>query len=528
MSSYNKLNGTHTSERNDLLTKILRDEWGFRGFVMTDWFGGRDRQAQMNAGNDLIMPGSTSQMDEILTAVKNGKLDVKVLDQNVERILNIIVRMPSFQNYKYSDHPDLKTHAVLSRDAAAESMVLLKNSNSALPLKKNLKVALFGNVSYETIIGGTGSGQVSVAYTVSIAQGLKNSGYSVHDELAQGYLTHIREDKLAHPQKQKLTLGTPRMIPEWEPAIKTIGNSANEADLAIFTIGRNAGEGADRKVTDNFNLTDNEKLTIKQISEAFHQKGKKLIVVMNIGGVIETSSWQSNADGILLAWQPGLEAGNAVADVLKGLVNPSGKLAITFPVKYEDVPSAKNFPGTPENNPTEVIYEEGIYVGYRYYNSFGIKPAYPFGFGLSYSKFNYSNLKLSQLKFNNKLSASATITNSGTIAGKEVVQLYLSAPQNKLEKPLEELKGFAKTRLLKPGESQTLTFTLYPKDLASFNTPSSAWVADAGKYIVKIGASSEDIKLSKGFTLSKTITVEKVHKALVPQVTIKELTKGSR
>ncbi|WPV01948.1 glycoside hydrolase family 3 C-terminal domain-containing protein [Mucilaginibacter sp. cycad4] len=527
MSSYNKINGVYTSESNDLLTKILRGEWGFHGFVMTDWYGGRDKVAQVMAGNDLIMPGSSTQLAQILAAAQNGSLDIKVLDRNVEHILNIILKMPTFLKYRYSNTPNLKAHALLAMNAAAESMVLLKNNQNTLPLGKNIKVALFGNTSFETVIGGTGSGQVNVRYSVPIAEGLANAGYQVNKELWQKYTAHLQQDKLDHPQHQKLTLGTPHMAAEWNPA-DIVNKCAEDADVAIFSIGRNAGEGADRVVKGNFNLSPIEEDIIKNISEAFHAKGKKLIVILNIGGVIETGSWEKNADAILLTWQPGIEAGNAVADILGGAVNPSGKLATTFPVKYEDCPSSKTFPGSPANKPTEAIYNEGIYVGYRYFHSFGVKPAFPFGFGLSYTKFNYSNLKVGSVKFDKKLSVSVNITNVGSKAGKEIVQLYLSAPQGTLDKPLEELKGFSKTRLLEPGETQTLTFTIRPKDLASFNTALSAWVADAGKYIVRIGASSEDIKLNKEFKLVKSVVVEKVQHVLVPQVSITELKMDSK
>lgn len=525
MSSYNKINGTYTSESNDLLTKILRDEWGFKGMVMTDWYGGKDPAAQMNAGNDLIEPGSDSKTKAIIDAVSKGSLKVKIIDQNVERILKCILKTPSFQQYKYSNLPDLKTHAAIARSCAAESMVMLSNKNNDLPLKKGVKVALFGNACYETIIGGTGSGQVNVAYSVSIAEGLKNAGYSINEDLKKNYTKHIQQDKIANPKNKSAMLGTPRMIPEWPATADFIEKSASDADVAIFTIGRNAGEGADRKVQGNFNLSDSEKITIKNIADAFHSKHKKLVVLLNIGGVIETTSWKDNADAILLVWQPGQEAGNAVADVLSGAVNPSGKLATTFSVKYEDEPSAKNFPGIPVDHPAEVIYEEGIYVGYRYFNSFGVKPSYPFGYGLSYTQFAYGNLKLSSATFNNKITVTVTITNTGKVAGKEIVQLYLNAPTSKLDKPSEELKGFGKTALLKPGASQAITFTLTAEDLASFTTSQSSWIADAGNYVVKIGASSEEIRLTKTFTLAKDIQVEKVTKAVVPQVTINELKK---
>ncbi len=521
MSSYNKINGTYTSESNDLLTKILRDDWGFKGMVMTDWFGGHDPVAQMKAGNNLLEPGTPKQQQAIIDAVKNGTLDVKVLDQNVERVLLYILKTPSFRKYQYSDKPDLKAHAALSREAAAQGMVLLKNENAALPLSKGQKVALFGVGSYKPVIGGTGSGAVVVAYKAALEEGLSQMGYTPDGSLKTLYTAQISADLKAHPEKN-MVLGSPHLVPEPDLNADAINAAANQDDIAIFTIRRNAGEGADRKVAD-FNLSDVETTQIKAVADAFHAKGKKLVVVLNIGGVIETASWRDIPDAILLAWQPGLEAGNAIADVLSGSVDPSGKLAQSFPVKYEDVPSAKYFPGTPADHPTEVVYQEGIYVGYRYYNTFGVKTAYPFGYGLSYTKFAYSGLTLSAASFHNKLEATVTITNTGSVAGKEVVQLYLKASRGGLDKPSEELKGFAKTRLLKPGEAQTLTLTLTERDLTSFNTDASAWIADAGKYEVKIGASSEDIKLAKSFTLAKTMTVEKVHKALAPQVAIDEL-----
>jgi beta-glucosidase len=523
MSSYNKINGTYTSERKDLLTDILRSEWGFKGMVMTDWYGGRDAVAQMAAGNDLIEPGSASKSADIVKAVKEGRLDETVLDQNVERILTYVLKTPAFQKYPYSDRPDLKAHAGLTRMAAAESMVLLKNSKGVLPLKKDLKVALFGNASYETFIGGTGSGEMHTAYTVSIAEGLTKAGYNVNKDLAGGYMAHLQAYKLAHPKKTTITVGAPRLAPEFEPVQNSIDKNATDADVAIFTIGRNAGEGGDRKVAGDFNLSDAEKSLLKNIADAFHAKGKKLIVIINSGGVIETASWRDNADAILLAWQPGIEAGTAVADVVSGTINPSGKLATTFPIKYEDEPSAKNFPGVPANNPKEVVYEEGIYVGYRYFNTFSVKPAYEFGYGLSYTTFSYSNVKLKSSTFNGSIKASVTITNTGSIPGKEVVQLYVSAPQTTLDKPSEELRAFAKTALLQPGKSQTIIFNLKPEDLASFDTNASAWIADAGTYTVKIGASSRNIKGVASFSLPKEIVVEKVYKALSPQVTITEL-----
>jgi beta-glucosidase len=282
---------------------------------------------------------------------------------------------------------------------------------------------------------------------------------------------------------------------------------------------------------------DSEKALIKNITDAFHAKGKKVVVVLNIGGVIETASWRDQVDGILLAWQPGLEAGNAITDVLSGKVDPSGKLATTFPVNYSDDATAKNFPGKelplPDGQkpnlmmgrPAEVVYEEGIYVGYRYYNTFDVKTAYPFGYGLSYTKFKYSDLKLSSKTLDGSITATITVTNTGAVAGREVVEVYVSAPAGKLQKPSEELRAFGKTKTLRPKESQTLSFTLMAKDLESFDTAKSAWIAEGGDYTLKIGASSADIKKTARFNLPNTLLLEKVHNVMKPQVTIAELKK---
>ncbi|MBL4559373.1 MAG: glycoside hydrolase family 3 C-terminal domain-containing protein [Labilibaculum sp.] len=522
MSSYNKVNGTYTPESYDLLTKILRNEWGFEGCVVTDWGGGRDDVAQMKAGNDLIMPGADSKRKAIIDAVKNGTLEMKILDENVARILHVIIQSPSYKNYHFSNSPDLDDHAKLARVAVAESIILLKNDNNILPISQNSKVALFGCASYDTYSGGTGSGEVYSKYKVTIAEGLKNQGFENDQKLESVYLTHIEQDKIDFPRPKK-TLGKVRMTPEKEFSMVDIEKAAIDNDFAIITIGRVAGEGKDVEIEEGFNLNELEKKQIKSISEVFHAKGKKLIVIINSGNTIETASWRDYADAILLPWMAGQESGNAIADVLTGSVNPSGKLTVTFPIKYEDVSSSNNFPGIPERRPKEVTYEEGIYVGYRYFNTFNVKPAYEFGYGLSYTRFEYSRLKLSSSKFDNELKVEVTVKNTGKVAGKEIVQLYLSAPAKNIDKPSAELKGFVKTVLLKPGESQTLTMTLRSEQLASFITVRSAWIAEAGDYQVNIGASSEDIKLSKSFTLNNELEVEKVNKVFVPQVQINEL-----
>lgn len=537
MSSYNLVNGTYTSENYDLLTTILRKEWGYKGFVMTDWFGGKDPVAQMKAGNNLLMPGTPKQTEAIIDAVKNGTLDEKILDENVEGILNVMLQSPAFKNYKFSNKPDLKKDAEISREAATEGMVLLKNDDNTLPLKSQKNISLFGNNSYELIAGGTGSGDVNKAYTVSLLQGLTNAGYVVNNDIKSNYISYLADQHAKHP---KGNFFQEFMHPTPPPAENMFDNDfinkqAVASDVAIISIGRNAGEGRDRKIENDFNLSDTEKTILKTVADAFHAQHKKVVVVLNIGGVIETASWRDEVDAILLAWQPGLEGGNAMADILSGKVNPSGRLATTFPVKYEDVSSAKNFPGKefPEKAttgnfgmkqiPAEVTYEEGVYVGYRYFNTFNVKPAYEFGYGLSYSNFTFGNIKLSSSTFNNNITATLTITNQGKYAGKEVVQIYISAPHTNIDKPAEELKAFAKTKLLKPGEAQTLKFTLTAADLASFYTDKESWIADAGKYTLKAGASSTDIRLTADFNVPNEIVVEKVNKALSPQVSINEM-----
>lgn len=533
MSSYNLINGTYTSESRGLLTDILRKEWGFKGFVMTDWFGGKNPVAQMNAGNDLLEPGVLAQSEAITNGVKSSSITMAQLDQNVTHILNIVLKSPAFKHYKYSDKPDLKADAQVSRSAATEGMVLLKNDDHVLPLEHGKHVALFGNTSYDLIAGGTGSGDVNKAYVISLNRGMANAGYQVAPSLSSTYRTWITEQKAKRP-KPKMVFLAPPPIAEMDVDAALAEKEAAANDLAIITIGRLAGEGGDRSVED-FSFTSAEHNLVNNVSKAFHDKGKKVIVVLNIGGVSEVASWRDNADAILLAWDPGLEGGNAIADVLTGRVNPSGKLATTFPMTYADVPSSKTFPGhtlpsagnKPGNplmgRPSEVTYDEGIYVGYRYYSTFKVKPAYEFGYGLSYTDFKYSNFKLSSENFKGKVTASVLITNKGKVAGKEVVQLYISAPASMMDKPERELKGFAKTRLLQPGEAQLVNFTITAADLASFYTPTSSWTAEKGDYKIMIGASSTDIKASGKIKLDKNMMVEKVHKALAPARPVKEL-----
>jgi beta-glucosidase len=522
MSSYNKINGIYTSQSKDLITTVLQDEWKFKGLVMTDWFSGDDGAAQMNAGNHMLMPGTKNQYNQIIAASKNGSLSEERLNKNVEKVLELILRSNTFKKYKYTDKPNYKENVTVAIEAATEGIVLLKNNDNSLPLKdKKTKIALFGNASYKTVTGGSGSGDVNKAYSVSIYKGLQNT-FEISRDFENMYSKYMTKAESELPKPTIWFMPMPA-IAEKEITKEEAQGYASKNDVAILTIRRTSGEFVDRKVEDDYLLNDVEKSNIKNVSEAFHAKKKKLIVLLNIGGVIEMKSWEANADAIILTWQAGQEAGKAIASIVNGEVNPSGKLATTFPVKYEDLASADGFPGTPDSLPTSVQYKDGIYVGYRYFEKFKVPVLYEFGYGLSYTKFDYSNIKISSSSFKDKVLVTLDVTNTGTVAGKEVVELYIGAPTATLDKPIKELKAFSKTDLLQPGKKVTLTFTINKIDLTSFNENQSAWVADAGEYRAYIGTSSKNIKLTTYFTLPKTLIVKKVNDVLAPVEKIEEL-----
>lgn len=516
MDSYNKLNGDFTQYSRDLLTTILRDEWGYRGVVVSDWTNLRDTPKQVYAGTDLLEPGNKAQVDAIVAAVKNGTLDINDVNTNVKRVLEYIVKTPRFKGYKYSDHPDLKAHALITRQAATEGMVLLKNDNNTLPFDSKIKnVALFGKISYMLYAGGTGSGDVNKPYVVDLKQGLTNAGYQLDSNIEKLYQKYFEFGKLSQKISSQRYGSFAPYAPEdriEEPILGkyVYGNYAGKSDVAVITIGRSSGEGGDRKSAD-FCLDAGEQEMIGDVCDAFHHASKKVVVILNVGGVIETASWKNEPDAILLAWQPGQEGGNSIADVLSGKVSPSGKLPDTFPVNLDDVPSTKNFPydtdymdltfsSTPTNidrNIGYTDYEEGLNMGYRYFATSGKAVSYPFGYGMTYSKFEYSDAKIK--KSGKNYIATITVKNVGNSNAKEVVELYVSAPKGKLEKPAMELKAFAKTRELKPGESERLAMTFSNYDLASYDMAAHSWITDAGTYQAKFAASSEDIRQTVAF-----------------------------
>ncbi len=532
MSSYNQMNGEYTQQKVDLLTTVLRDEWGFKGIVMTDWGNKAGTVKSAKAGNDLMEPGNQNEIDRIVAGVQDGTISMAELDRNVRNMLNYIVRTPHFKGYKFSNKPDLKAHAAVARKAAAEAIVLLRNENEALPLKGNEKVALYGISAIDFVAGGTGSGDVNKAYVVNMEDAMKAAGFTLDQNLADYYKAFIAYDK-AQTALNGTTFSwfSRRKLAEIAIPTAAIENEAKANDVAVVVLGRNAGEGADRKQIDDFELTTVERELLRDVSTAYHAAGKKVVVVLNIGGVIETASWKNMVDAIVLPWSPGQEGANAVADILTGKVNPSGKLPMTFPVNFMDHPSSANFPYNytnqgnnrgfggfggqrqPRKDVDYTDYAEGIWVGYRHFTTKGVEVSYPFGFGLSYSYFVYSKPVVKATA--DGFEASVTVTNQGKVAGKEAVQVYVHAPEGGLEKPDRELKAFAKTKLLAPGESQVVTVKVDNYSLASFNEATSAWEAPAGNYSVMFGANVSDIRAQAAYKLGKAKSWA-VHNVLAP------------
>lgn len=516
MSSYNLVNGTYVPESDYLLTDVLRNEWGFEGMVVTDWFGGQNPPAMISAGNDLLEPGTNRQWKALTEAADNGELSEADIDRAAERILTLVFNSKKMQNYTYDNTPDLKAHAEITRKSAAEGMVLLKNDD-ALPLAKGLNVALLGTTSYSFIAGGTGSGDVNEAYTVSLEEGLTNTGYKVNELAKNAFEEHRIANAEGFKQPEGMdVIFNPFSPPEMNYTPVQLEEIAASSDVGILTLGRNAGEGGDRKEVDDFLLTEVEQKIISEATKAFHAVGKKLLVVLNIGGVIETASWKAQPDGILLAWQGGQEGGNSVADILSGRVNPSGKLPMTFPVNLKDHASHANFPKGGEQwslpqmltglmfpqgerpddekvrNRDYTHYDEGIYVGYRHFDKTNMEVSFPFGYGLSYTNFEYG--ELNTMVENDTINVSFAVSNIGGFTGKEVIQVYAEKLKSSIDRPAQELKAFTKTGSLQAGAMDSIAIQIPVKELRYWDEAAKAWALEKGAYNIKVGASSRDIR----------------------------------
>ena len=524
MTSYNFINGEHAAESKRLLTDILRDEWGFEGAVMTDWNGGYDDAAIVRAGNEMIQPGRDERYVNLLNAIHDGSLSMDDVDRAVTRILELVVRTPKFKGYKPSESPDLKAHAKVCKKVADEGVVLLKNNSAALPMSKDNEIALFGVTSYDFIAGGTGSGNVNRPYVVDLMSGLTNVGFRLDPELDAFYKDYMKAEAVRCGRIN----GDNKWFIDRERAIEVIPDdlivkAAANADDAVITIGRVFGEGKDRDYYHSYLLSDREKELISKVSESFHKAGKKVTVILNVGGLVEMTSWQDKVDAIVLCWQPGQEGGNTVASVLSGDVNPSGHLPATISTEYALEPTAKNFPQVYADKPFNYSYyrqlldrklplhtvrnidyteyEEGIYVGYRYFNTFAPKAvAYPFGFGLSYTTFDFNDMKVESAE--GGWNVSVVVTNTGKVSGKDVVQLYVRAPKGKLDKPERELKGFAKTPEIAPGEICEVTIHVPAGSLASYDEQTGSWVIEPGKYVFMASKDASDCTLKKSVNVA--------------------------
>ena len=522
MTSYNYINGRYTSEDRGLLEDILRGEWGFEGAVMTDWGGGVDAVKQMWAGNDMLQPGRYEDVMAIVEGVQSGKLSQADLDRNVRRVLELIVRSPRFAGYQYSNKPDLKAHAALTREVASEGFVLLKNDGDVMPLAKGEKVALFGSASYDFIAGGRGSGDVNKAYVVDLRDGLIGNEFVLNESLDKLYKKHMeKEEKRLAPIVALRQWYVYNIRPnEMKDPYAFVRGTANDSNVAIITISRNSAEAFDRHVVRDFQLSINETALLNAVSREFHAQGKKVIVVLNVCGPVEVASWRDKVDGILVCWMPGQEGGNSVADVLLGRVSPSGHLPMTFPMTYADVPS-QNFPiNVPETglnqsfeNQSKVCqpydipnvdytnYEEDIYIGYRHFATRNVPVAYPFGYGLTYSKFEASAMQT--IKTKEGFEVTCKVSNVGKFPAKQVVQLYSTELAPETDRPAIELRGYKKTPLLQPGESCEVTIAISNDDLAPYSEKESAWKVRKGDYRLSLGFDSATLPLSKVVTIKK-------------------------
>lgn len=532
MAAYNKLNGKYCTQNAWLLTKVLREDWKYDGLVMTDWFAGDDPIEQVQAGIDLIMPGDDGVVQTLLDAYRRNLLKEETINNRVTNVLKLIAKTPKDQGYKPSCRLDLETHREVAYEAALEGFVLLKNER-ALPINSEARVAVFGLGSYYTVKGGLGSGGSYPRHVVTIIEGLKDRGAKIDEELDEKYrsiapkwyvmpseidfvnmLREARIEALRESSGEWLSLlmvdFTESMfealrvmhIPEDFFDDEFLNRIASKNDVALITISRVSSESYDRlPLKGDYYLRDDELNLVERVSQAFHRCSKKVVVVLNVPGPIDIVSWRDYVDAIIVAWLPGQEAGKAIADVILGKASPSGKLPLTWPRDLYETPAMKNYPGEPRNNPVKIVYEEGIYVGYRYYDTFNVEPAYEFGYGISYTDFEYKDLEIE--KEGDHIKIRLKVKNIGEHPGREVVQVYVKSPRGGMEKPAQELKGFHKTRLLNPKEEEIVEISIPIKYLASFN--GSIWIVEKGVYEFKVGASSRRIKLSGSIVIEDNV-----------------------
>ncbi len=514
MTSYNYVNGTLAAENYDLATGVLRNDWGYNGLVITDWAAGLYSDKMVASGNDIIQPGSDEHYKRLVKSMDDGSLPMATVDTAVTRLLRLIVKCPRFKGYEYSNKPNLEHNASVARKAAEEGIVLLKNDEASLPLAPESKIALFGVTSYEFITGGTGAGNVNGSYVIDLKQGLSDAGFSLDkttDDFYTDCLKYERFNTRRINSKFSQWFVDAERPAEALPSRAALEQAAKEADKAVITIGRIFGEGKDRLYQFSYLLSADEMRLIKEVSTAFHNEGKKLIVVLDVGGIVDLTAWRDMADAIVVSWLPGCEAGHAIASVLSGKENPSGRLPMSIPISYYDDPTAGTMPQILTDRPINysfyrpapigvtkrydienidyVNYREGIYSGYRHYVTDKVRTAFPFGFGLSYTEFKYSDMSVNDA--GEAYVVKVNVENTGKYSGKEVVQIYVKAPGKDMDKPARELKGFAKTGLLTPGQSQTVEIRIPKNLLASYDEQQSGWATEKGTYSFIVAKNAE-------------------------------------
>ncbi|WP_044482199.1 glycoside hydrolase family 3 C-terminal domain-containing protein [Paenibacillus antibioticophila] len=499
MAAYNKINGEYCSENQTLLNDILREEWGFEGFVVSDWGAVSERDVALSAGMDLEMPGSNGVGSEkILNAINNGDLSEETLDSAVERILTVIFKAQ--ENIKHQAAYDPDAHHRLAREAAAESMVLLKNEDQILPLRKQGKIALIGAFTKNPRYQGAGSSRVNPTKLDNPYLEITQKAKEAQFKYAKGYsleTDQINVDLILEAQKV-----------------------AKESEVAIIFVGlpeKYDAEGVDRK---HLELPNNQNLLIEAVAEV-----QKNIVIVILNGSAVEMPWLNKAKGILEAYLGGQAMAGAIADILFGDKNPSGKLAETFPMKLSHTPSYINFPGESD----KVEYREGVFVGYRHYDKVEIEPLFPFGYGLSYTTYEYSDLSFNHKEISDSQEVIVTlkVKNMGNRAGKEIVQLYVRDNESSVIRPVKELKGFEKIEL-DPGEEKLVTFTVGKRAFAYYNVDLMDWYVETGEFEILIGKSSREIilkdtivvnstvELKKKYTLDSTLGDIKTHPIAVP------------
>jgi beta-glucosidase len=479
MASYNRVNGVFASENKYLLTDILKEEWSHEGFVVSDWGAVNERVDSLEAGLELEMPGNGGMGDQkIVEAVKTGKLSLEALDRAVERLLTVIFK--AVDNKKEQATYDKQAHHKLVRQVAGESMVLLKNEADILPLRQEANVAVIGQFAKKPRYQGGGSSHINPTFLdntyeeiVKAVDGKANVLY------ADGYT--FKNDEYN------------------EPLLDEAKSIAQQSDVAILFVGlpdEYESEGYDRT---HLNIPESHQQLIQAVSSV----QPNVIVVLSNGAPIEMP-WINQAKAVIEGYLGGQALGGAIADVIYGNVNPSGKLAETFPEQLSDNPSYLYFPGTGD----KVEYREGIFVGYRYYDKKRVKPLFPFGFGLSYTTFEYSDLTVDKTNLTDKdtVQVSVKVKNTGKVTGKEIVQLYVSDVESNVSRPEKELKGFEKVAL-EPGEEKTVTFTLDKRSFAYYNVDLKDWHVETGQFEIKVGASSRDIRLTTQVVVESSVDV---------------------